>query len=595
MQLRVSWRAAVVISAVTASIAAIVLDRTAPPPSADVAVGTEECFGSGLFGRELPPPRRVPQRWTSERAVFRFRELPAGPVRVRVDVHGQRAPVAVAAQGQALGTIPKGGKSGEWSLSVAGGDVLEVELRAEPFVAWGGRRLGVQLDRVMVLHEKPTAPSGLLVLEFVGPALVVVASALLGGVPPLAAAALSGVVSVGQALAVWPSGLVRSAYAPSLAGQLCAGALVALAAALWFGRRSREASGWAFGSVLAAVLVQGIGATSPVMVVSDAEFHANKLAAVSRGGAFPTSITPGDRPFRFPYGVSFYAVLAPLAQAGFDRLLLVRWGAALAGVAASVALFGAMVSGGARRAALATLMLQMAPVTFDLYSYGNLSNVFGQAATVGFFAWWWTASPASSVLVGATLLAAAGLAHLSSAIVVALVCGGLALMEGRSLLADRRRVGALLAGLAAIALYYSHFVPLVIEQLPRLAGRGGAGASGLSAVVGQSRTALDQWGLAAALLGALGVLRGRFAEWRPALAAWGLAGLALAFAALVSPLEVRYLYALTLPLAVVAAEGVEWLLARGPGGAVLAGLLLSWQACLAIQGVVEGILHRYRA
>jgi hypothetical protein len=244
---------------------------------------------------------------------------------------------------------------------------------------------------------------------------------------------------------------------------------------------------------------------------------------------------------------------------------------------------------------VATLILQLAPVTFDLYSYGNLSNVFGQAATVGFFAWWWSASPASSALVGVTLLAAAGLAHLSSAIVVAVVCGWLALLEGRSLLADRRRVGALLAGLAAIAVYYSHFVPLVIEQLPRLAGREGAGASGLSRAVGQARIALDQWGLPAALLGALGVLRGRLADWRPVLAAWGLAGLALAFAALVSPLEVRYLYALTLPLAVVAAEGVEWLLARGGGGAVMAGLLLSWQAWLAIQGVLEGILHRYRA
>jgi hypothetical protein len=589
-----SWRGALVISAVIASVVAAVLDRTAPHPSAEVGVGTEACFGTGLFGRELPPPRRVPQRWTTERAVFRFRDLPGGPARVRVEIHGQRAPVAVVAQGQALGTIPREAKKGEWSLSVARGEVLEIELRAEPFVAWGGRRLGALLDRVEVFPAAPNAPPATIFLEFVVPALVLVASALLAGVPPLAALAVSAALSVGQALALWPSGLLRSACAPGLAGQLCGGALVTLATALWFKRRSVEAAPWAFAAVLAAVLVQGIAATSPVMVVSDAEFHANKLAAVSRGDAFPTSVTPGERPFRFPYGVSFYALLTPLAQAGVDRLLLVRWGAALAGIAASIALFGAMVAGGPRRAALAAMLLQMAPVTVDLYSYGNLSNVFGQAATVGFFAWWWTASPSSSALMGATLLATAGLAHLSSAIVAAVVCAGLA-FEGRSLGARRPRAWALLAALAALALYYSHFVPLVIEQLPRFAERGGAGASWLAAAFRQGRAALDQWGLPAVILGALGLGRGRFGDWGPGLAAWGVAGVVLALAALVSPLEVRYLYALTLPLAVVAAEGAEVLLTRGAGGAALAVLLLAWQAWVAIQGVVEAVLRRYRA
>lgn len=595
MRLGISSRAAVVAAAVAAATAATVVDRTAPPPAADVAVGTEACFGSGLFGRELPAPRRLPQRWTTERALFRFRELPRGPVRIRIEVHGQRAPVAVAAQGRALGTIPKDGRSGGWSLPTTNGDVLEVELRTEPFVAWGGRRLGVQLDRVVVLHAAPTLPSALLVLEFLVPALLIAASALLAGLAPLEALAVAVAVSAGQGAALWPSGLVHSAYAPALAGQLCGGSLAALAAALGFARRSRGASRWAFVPVLAAVLVQGVAATSPVMVVSDAEFHANKLAAVARGDAFQTSVTPGDRPFRFPYGVSFYALLAPLAQAGADRLSLVRWGAGLAGIAASVCLFGAMASWGARRAAAATLVLQIMPVTFELYSYGNLSNVFGQAATVAFFAWWWAATEASSALLGATLLGVAGLAHLSSAIVVAGVCGGLTALGGRTLLRDRRRVGALVAGLAAIALYYSHFLPLVIEQWPRLAERGVTGLSWISAVGRQWQAALDQWGLPAALLGGLGLLGGSFGGWRRGLAAWGVTGLALALAALFSPLEVRYLYALTLPLAIVAAEGVEVLLTRGPAGVALAVVLLCWQAFLAIGGIVEGVLHRYRA
>jgi hypothetical protein len=97
------------------------------------------------------------------------------------------------------------------------------------------------------------------------------------------------------------------------------------------------------------------------------------------------------------------------------------------------------------------------------------------------------------------------------------------------------------------------------------------------------------------LLSAFGLLRGGFGEWQSSLRAWGFTGVVLALAALVSPLEVRYLYALTLPLAIVAAEGVEVLLARGPGGVVLALLLLLWQTSLAIQGIFEGVLRRYRA
>ncbi|MFI5183590.1 MAG: hypothetical protein ACHQNV_04265, partial [Vicinamibacteria bacterium] len=94
MHLPMSSRAALVAASLVALASAAVLDRVAPPPSADVALGTEGCFGARLFGRELPPPARTPQRWTGERAVFRFRDLPQGPMRVRVEVHGQRSPVA---------------------------------------------------------------------------------------------------------------------------------------------------------------------------------------------------------------------------------------------------------------------------------------------------------------------------------------------------------------------------------------------------------------------------------------------------------------------------------------------------------------------
>jgi hypothetical protein len=593
---RLSSRMAVVVASLVALVAAAISNRVAPAPAADVAAGTETCFGSGLFGRELPPPARTPQRWTTERAAFRFRDLPRGPLRVRVEVHGQRAPVVVAVEGQVVGAIPREARSGEWTVASESRS-LNVELRVEPFVGWGGRRLGALLDRVVVFHAPATVPSFFLLLAFLVPALAVVACAVAASVPPVLALCAAAVVSTLQALALAPSGLVRSDYVLLLAGVLSLAPLVALGLARALERRQAGLAAWAFTGILVAELVQGVAATSPMMVVSDAEFHANKLATVARGEGFPTSITPGDRPFRFPYGVSFYAVLAPLAQAGLDRGLLVRYGAAIAGIAASAAIMALLVPWGARRAGLATVLLQLLPVTFDLYSYGNLSNIFGQAATVGFFAWWCAAPPRRSALVGATLLATGCLAHFSSLIVLVAVCAALAAIEGRSLAADRRRAVGLLAGLAIAALYYSHFLPLVLEQIPHLAERSGTARPWVGSMARQVRAAVEQWGIPAMALGTLGlgVFHRAPLDLRRGLGAWALAGASLGVVAIVSPVEVRYLYALTLPVAVVAAVGADWLVERGPGGVALAALLLLWQLVLAGQGIALGLVHRYRA
>ena len=136
------------------------------------------------------------------------------------------------------------------------------------------------------------------------------------------------------------------------------------------------------------MLVQVVVGASPLMIVSDAVFHANNLARVAEGNVFLTSMTQHATPFRFPYGVSFYALLTPLYRAGLDPVGLVRWGAALAGVAAAGGLFAALVPRGPRLAAAAVGVLQLLPGTVDVLSFGNLSNAFAQAVTVLFFAWW---------------------------------------------------------------------------------------------------------------------------------------------------------------------------------------------------------------
>ena len=94
-------------SALVALLAAAVIDRLAPFPAADVGRGSEEAFASGLQQREIPP-RQGPQRWTTDRAVILFRDVPAGPGTLEVRLRGNRGPVTVAVNGAVVGSVEVG-------------------------------------------------------------------------------------------------------------------------------------------------------------------------------------------------------------------------------------------------------------------------------------------------------------------------------------------------------------------------------------------------------------------------------------------------------------------------------------------------------
>jgi hypothetical protein len=335
------------------------------------------------------------------------------------------------------------------------------------------------------------------------------------------------------------------------------------------------------------------------MIVSDAVFHANTLARVAGGDFFPTSVTQHDPPFRFPYGVSFYALLAPLARAGIDAVALVRVGAAAAGVLASAALFLVLIRGyGAAAAGLAVLLLQTLPATFDVaYSYGNLSNAFGQSATVGFFAWWAGTAPGGWV-AGAVLLAIAALAHFSTLIVSVALAAALAVARRHDLGRDRARRSALIVGLAVAAAYYAHHAGLMAAQLPRLlegGGHGGAEARGvLAAARDQVLGAVLGWGLAAIVLAWFGRPRGTDASLDRDLAAWWIGAGLLALPALVSPLEVRYLYALAPAVAAAAGRGALALHARGGLRRALAWALVAGQIATGALNLAQAVFVRYR-
>jgi hypothetical protein len=114
----------------------------------------------------------------------------------------------------------------------------------------------------------------------------------------------------------------------------------------------------------------------------------------------------------------------------------------------------------------------------------------------------------------------------------------------------------------------------------------------LQSLAGQAMSALRQWGLPAVVLAVLGRPQGEGLD-RDLRAFW-LAGGILAVLAVLSPLDVRYLYALTLVVSIAAASGLELLLERGGASRLLGWGLLAAQAVIQGREIVEDLLRRYR-
>src|SRR6185503_17273604 len=154
---------------------------------------------------------------------------------------------------------------------------------------------------------------------------------------------------------------------------------------------------------------------------------------------------------------------------------------------------------------LAVAALQLLPITFDLFSYGNLSNVFSDAVTAVFFAWWAAGGPGGWP-IGALLLATGALGHFSSLVVLtALAAALLMAWRGERPLA-RWRLLSLAAGVGLAALYYAHFLPLVVGQLSRL-GEGSTAMRSGRTVSGPLLAVVTQWGLPAIALAVAGLPR----------------------------------------------------------------------------------------
>lgn len=588
------WYLATALVVVAAVGAAWILHTETSWPTAEPGHGSEDAFATGLHPRELVSGRD-PNRWTRQQAEFAFRNLPPPPYSLEVRIRGHHGPVVVEADSARVGEIAEGRFVGRFTLeAVPHSGRVTVVLRPTVFRSEDPQR-GTLVDRVRLGYESPGRLPMAIVFTMLLPALGVLGAARLGGFGGLGSALWAAGALAVHGASVWTDGLIRSPYFPLAGLEIAAGAAVAALVARSVRSRGPGVVQGAFVALALTIVVQIVAATHPVMVVSDAVFHANKLERLSGGEWFPTSQTQHAQPFRFPYGVSFYAALLPIDSLGFaERVTLVRWGAALAALLGSAVLVVAWGRGLGLAGAAAVALLQVLPLIIDPHSFGNLSNVFGQAVTVAFLAWWMAERP--RWIVGGVLVALAGTAHLSSLIVLATVTAGMAIADRGRL--RPARLAAIVLGGALIAVYYAPFVGMILGQIPRLLEGGGQGTAEVSGILGalrrQGLALLSDIGWPALLLTAVGFAQGGWRRVPPAVRgyAWGAA--VLAVPAIVSPLEVRYLLALAPVLGLMAAFGLLGLWAWGSVGRLAAVLLAGAQAWLSCTRIVEAVLYRYR-
>ena len=484
--------------------------------------------------------------------MFRFDSVGPGAVNIDLEVKDHRTEVNVVANGARIGSLRPGERRLSTPILVSGRS-LDLVIETEGFQA-SGRTLGTQF---VALTVAPAATAKR------GPAAVPARLWLaLGGVVLVAfvCAGLSGLSSwsivlppTALLLMVLPAGLWRSSWLLESAALVAAGTVIATLLAT-------RATGSALNRsalqacLLTAIIVHGILPPSPLVIQGDAQLHGNKLKEVAGGNRFPTTRTDHKPPFEIPYGFSFYGLLSPLSTPTESNVPAVRHGSAAFSALSIVALALFLGRTSASLAAAAVLLWTFAPVNLRTMGYGNLSNVFAQATFVLFLvAAGGMPRGRPKTLVLTLLVAISATAHLSSFIVL------LTLLVVSFLFSSDRHSPAfrpLLAGVAISGAYFATFVPLIASQTSRLlAERGG------------SAGVFDPWRLPNQIVAGVG--------W-PLLIALGLSilvasprpilpfaksllasGVLLAIAALVSPVEVRYMLALVPLLAILAAAAFD--------------------------------------
>lgn len=541
-----------ILAAITAlALVSVMAERAGHAPSvASLALGTDDAFVvSGLESRENLVGGGV-LRWTQPRAMFQFDGVGPGEVDVDLRVRDHRTEVSITANGAIVGTLMPGQRQFASRIRLTRSRLI-LGIETEGFSVSSGRQLGTQFVSLGVTPVEAAA-SPLPNRVLVSFALLVILGLIIQRALRLSefVALLIPLLFAGMVL---PAGLWRSPWLLECAVLMGLTILVsALVVCLTKGARAARTALQA--ALLLTLTIHGVLPPSPLVIQQDVQLHGNKLAEVARGNWFPTTRTDHKVPFEIPYGFSFYGLLSPLASSPTDNVSVVR-GAAAFFTGLSILAFGLAVGRSSPHvAATALLLWAFMPANIRTMAYGNLNNIFAQAAFVLFLTGSLVLRPrlARSLFLALLVLLSAT-AHLGSFIVVfILLIVTFPLARGRATAAFK----PLLVGVFLASCYYAVFVPLIWKHVPRLLAEHGG-----------SRGVFDPWLLPSQILLLVGwpllaliVLAALSSRTRLVLPLGRellLTGLLLAVAALVSPVEVRYVLALAPFVAIMGGSFVE--------------------------------------
>lgn len=480
------------------------------------------------------------------------------------------------------------------------------------------RALGLQIDRIDVRPEARTvlAPVDAIIATA---CMAAVFGAVFGWLSATALTAVFAAVllALAQAAVITVgTGPYASAWLRDMAQLAAAIALALLGVTLLLtwrrGAPLRHTARFALLFSAAALQLKLLVLLHPDKALVDALFHVHRLQDVMGGRLYFTSIAPGG--YQFPYPVGLYVAAIPFAWWIADKLDLLRVLVTTADVASLALLYWAVARAWGDRLTAAAVVgiAQLIPLGFMVLGSANLTNAFGQAVAVTALVLVFggparQAGRAWSVFVFAVLLFAL-LSHTStfatlSAITV--MAGVLVLAAGHR---DDRAYGrwilamACASVLAAVAIYYAHFVPTYRAELARItaevSGAPGVearespnlyqpgGASIASRLAAVPATAINTYTAGFLALAGVGLITGfrrfgRDSRWL-VLMGWLAASLLLLGLGVLTPVAFRHYYAAQPAVAILAGFGLTSLWR--------AGGIWRWSgAALAAWGITTGV------
>jgi len=354
----------------------------------------------------------------------------------------------------------------------------------------------------------------------------------------------------------------------------------------------------------AAFLFRGAAFNHPEYYYSDLRTHAKLVHTVRMAGS-GMLFSPGEhivahgawsreingRVHAFPYTPAFHAPFA-MASLSFDDLITaLKLGATAATVVPILALWSLCRRCGA--STLGVFLMLAVPIYVHHLGLAYLAALFGHAVDMAFLAW--LAGRVGQVtaprvfLAAAALTAACQLAYVGAVIVLPVfltVLAAFVLREDWHTAGPQRSMAILAFGVAgsliAVAVYYRHFLPLIVDVFSQLASGGRVAATDdapkrgfLEVLAVFTRKYFDGAWTPVALWGLFLLLRR--GEGRPLVAAWGATYLLLLLGRARLPFIFQHPHdaLFVTPLVCLAAgEGVAALARSGGWRRVAAALLL---------------------